>query len=104
MPNPTPLPPPPLTTWQIIWRNLVALAVGVLALFAVAEQQFGQTAYLGFVDLFLGLITMVAYQFRRRWPFAVAMFAVNDPSLARKLDAFRQKQTAVSRGMRVPPA
>jgi len=36
--------------------------------------------------------------------FAVAMFAVNDPSLARKLDAFRQKQTAVSRGMRVPPA
>jgi 5-(carboxyamino)imidazole ribonucleotide mutase len=36
--------------------------------------------------------------------FAIAMFAVNDPSLARKLDAFRQKQTAVSRGMRVPPA
>ena len=75
MPNPTPLPPPPLTAWQIIWRNVVALSIGTVAWFAVAEQQFEEAAYLGLLDLTLGVITMVAYQFRRRWPFAVAMFA-----------------------------
>ena len=55
MPNPTPLPPPPLTAWQIIWRNVVALAIGAVAWFAVAEQQFEEAAYLGFLDLFLGV-------------------------------------------------
>jgi len=36
--------------------------------------------------------------------FAVAMFAVTDPAIARKLTAFRQKQTTTSRAMHVPPA
>ncbi|MCC6379270.1 MAG: 5-(carboxyamino)imidazole ribonucleotide mutase [Burkholderiales bacterium] len=35
--------------------------------------------------------------------FAVAMLAVTDPALARKLAAFRVKQTGVARAMRVPP-
>ena len=35
--------------------------------------------------------------------FAAAMLAVADPALARKLTAFRQKQTATARAMRVPP-
>jgi 5-(carboxyamino)imidazole ribonucleotide mutase len=35
--------------------------------------------------------------------FAVAMLALDDPALARKLAAFRQKQTALARAMRVPP-
>jgi 5-(carboxyamino)imidazole ribonucleotide mutase len=35
--------------------------------------------------------------------FAAAMLAVADPALARKLAAFRQKQTANARAMRVPP-
>jgi len=35
--------------------------------------------------------------------FAAAMLAGADPSLARKLTAFRQKQTATARAMRVPP-
>jgi 5-(carboxyamino)imidazole ribonucleotide mutase len=35
--------------------------------------------------------------------FAAAMLAVADPALARKLAAFRQKQTATARAMRVPP-
>lgn len=75
MPNPVPMPPPPLTTWGIVWRNLCALTIGAVAWFAIAERQFEHAAYLGFLDLFLGAVTMVAYQFRRRWPFAVAMFA-----------------------------
>jgi 5-(carboxyamino)imidazole ribonucleotide mutase len=36
--------------------------------------------------------------------FAVAVLAAADPSLARKLAAFRQRQTAAARAMRVPPA
>lgn len=35
--------------------------------------------------------------------FAVAMLATTDPALARKLAAFRAKQTATARAMRVPP-
>lgn len=69
------MPPPPLTKWGIVWRNLCALGIGAVAWLAIAERQFEHAAYLGFLDLFLGLLTMVAYQFRRRWPFAVAMFA-----------------------------
>ncbi|HEY7904322.1 MAG TPA: 5-(carboxyamino)imidazole ribonucleotide mutase [Casimicrobiaceae bacterium] len=36
--------------------------------------------------------------------FAVAILAATDPVLARKLAAFRTKQTAAARAMRVPPA
>jgi 5-(carboxyamino)imidazole ribonucleotide mutase len=36
--------------------------------------------------------------------FAVAMLAATDPSIARKLLAFRQKQTTAARATRVPPA
>ena len=35
--------------------------------------------------------------------FAVAMLAATDPALARKLAAFRVKQTGAARAMRVPP-
>jgi 5-(carboxyamino)imidazole ribonucleotide mutase len=35
--------------------------------------------------------------------FAVAMLAAGDPALMRKLTAFRLKQTAAARAMRVPP-
>jgi len=35
--------------------------------------------------------------------FVAAMLAASDPALARKLAAFRQKQTATARAMRVPP-
>jgi 5-(carboxyamino)imidazole ribonucleotide mutase len=36
--------------------------------------------------------------------FAAAMLAAGDPSLARKLAAFRLRQTTLARAMRVPPA
>jgi 5-(carboxyamino)imidazole ribonucleotide mutase len=35
--------------------------------------------------------------------FAVALLAATDPALAKKLAAFRSKQTAAARAMRVPP-
>ena len=36
--------------------------------------------------------------------FAIAMLATFEPTLARKLAAFRQKQTSNARAMRLPPA
>jgi 5-(carboxyamino)imidazole ribonucleotide mutase len=36
--------------------------------------------------------------------FAVAMLALNDAALARKLATFRKQQTAAARAMRLPPA
>src|SRR5690242_18902606 len=36
--------------------------------------------------------------------FAIAMFAATDPSIARKLAAFRQKQTTDARARQLPPA
>ena len=35
--------------------------------------------------------------------FAVSMLAATDPAIARKLAAFRVKQTTIARAMRVPP-
>jgi 5-(carboxyamino)imidazole ribonucleotide mutase len=35
--------------------------------------------------------------------FVVSLLAAADPAMARKLVAFRQKQTTVARAMRVPP-
>ncbi|MEO5700944.1 MAG: 5-(carboxyamino)imidazole ribonucleotide mutase [Casimicrobiaceae bacterium] len=35
--------------------------------------------------------------------FAIAMLAADDPALARKLAAFRTRQTTAARAMRVPP-
>jgi 5-(carboxyamino)imidazole ribonucleotide mutase len=35
--------------------------------------------------------------------FVIAMLAAGDPSLARKLAAFRLRQTTIARAMRVPP-
>jgi signal transduction histidine kinase len=70
-----PFPPPPLTRWQTIWRNLVAVAVGLLVWGAIAQVQWEQNPLLVVVDLGFGLLTMVAMNLRRRWPFAMAMFA-----------------------------
>jgi phosphoribosylcarboxyaminoimidazole (NCAIR) mutase len=36
--------------------------------------------------------------------FAVAIIAATDPAIAKKLAAFRVKQTDAARTMRVPPA
>ena len=36
--------------------------------------------------------------------FAAALLAADDPALARKLAAFRQKQTTLARAKQVPPA
>jgi signal transduction histidine kinase len=67
------LSPPRLTRWQILWRNLVAIAFGALLWAFVAEAQWDKSVYLVAVDLGLGAVTLVAMNFRRRWPLAMAL-------------------------------
>lgn len=69
----SPAPPPPLTTWQLIWRNLAAVAFGGAIWAAVVAQQWHDSRWLFVTDLSLGLVSLVLYQFRRRWPLTVAL-------------------------------
>lgn len=73
MPTTAPLPPPPLTRWQVVWRNLFAIGVGGVLWSAVAVAQWQASPWYCVVDLALGAITLVAMNFRRRWPLPVAM-------------------------------
>lgn len=73
MTSPTPLPPPPLTRWGFIWRNLLGLVFGAAIWGSVAQKQAHEHPWLFWIDLALGITMLVAYQYRRRWPFAAAM-------------------------------
>lgn len=65
--------PPPPTLWQRIWRTGAAVLIGLLLWFDVAEQQAEHEPVLFWLDLALGLSTLVLLQFWRRWPFPVAV-------------------------------
>lgn len=65
--------PPPLTTWQMLWRNLVAVAFGGAVWATVVLLQWRDSRWLFVTDLSLGVVSLVLYQFRRRWPLAVAL-------------------------------
>jgi signal transduction histidine kinase len=65
--------PPPLTRWQVIWRNLAAVGFGGLLWLSVAAVQWRASAVLVALDLGLGVVTLVAMNFRRRWPLAMAL-------------------------------
>jgi signal transduction histidine kinase len=67
------LGPPPLTRWQTTWRNLVAVAFGGFVWAFVADAQWDKSAYLVALDLGLGVVTLLAMNFRRRWPLAMAL-------------------------------
>jgi signal transduction histidine kinase len=66
--------PPPLRRWQVVWRNLVAVAFGGLIWLTVAKAQWHKGAYLVALDLGLGAATLVTMNLRRRWPLATALF------------------------------
>ncbi|MBA2445198.1 MAG: two-component sensor histidine kinase, partial [Nocardioidaceae bacterium] len=69
----SPAMPPPLTTWQMLWRNLVAVAFGGAVWATVVLLQWRDSRWLFVTDLSLGVVSLVLYQFRRRWPLAVAL-------------------------------
>lgn len=69
-----PQTPPPLTRWQVTWRNLAAVGFGGFLWLFVAKAQWDKSGYLVAVDLSLGLVTILAMNLRRRWPVAMALF------------------------------
>ncbi|HKE69569.1 MAG TPA: histidine kinase [Nocardioidaceae bacterium] len=70
---PTPVAPPPITTWGRIWRTGAAVVIGLAVWIDVARHQLDQAPALFWVDLTLGLTALVLLQYWRRRPFAVAM-------------------------------
>jgi signal transduction histidine kinase len=72
----SPVAPPPLTKWQLVWRNLVAFGFGAVVWGAVASAQWRESRWLLVTDLSLGVLSMVLYQFRRRWPVPVVLLTM----------------------------
>ncbi|MGH3446029.1 MAG: sensor histidine kinase [Nocardioidaceae bacterium] len=70
------LAPPPLTRWQLIWRNLVVIVVGGLLWLSVAPLQWSDHRPLFWVDLTLGLCGLALYQLRRRAPAQVVPIVI----------------------------
>jgi signal transduction histidine kinase len=64
---------PPLTWRAHLWRVGVALAFSCVFWLPAAPLQWRDTRPLFWLDLSLGLLSLVLSFFRRRWPFAVAM-------------------------------
>jgi signal transduction histidine kinase len=65
--------PPPITMWGRIWRTGAAVAIGLLVWFDVAKRQLEQTPALFWIDLGLGVASLVLLQYWRRQPLAVAI-------------------------------
>jgi signal transduction histidine kinase len=65
--------PLPLTTWQQIWRNLFAVGLGALLFAEVSARVWERSPALFWLDLGLGVASMVLLQWRRRFPVAVAV-------------------------------
>jgi signal transduction histidine kinase len=63
----------PLTRWQVTWRNVAAIGFGLLLWLPLVRAQWRTTPFLVAADLTLGLISFTLLQFRRRWPWRVAL-------------------------------
>ena len=65
--------PPPLTTWDKVWRNLVAITTGITLWLFTIKDEWVNHRWLFWTDLSLGLVALIAMQFRRRWPVAMTL-------------------------------
>lgn len=66
-----------LTPGQATWLSTVfAVVIGGLLWLVVAQDQWQSARTLFWADLALGVASLVAMQFRRRWPFAVTVLTV----------------------------
>jgi len=63
----------PLSRWSRVWRMLLALLISGLAWGNIAVHQWDDHRLWFWVDLVGGLVAFVLTQYRRRWPFPVAL-------------------------------
>ena len=66
-------PPAPLTRWQQTWRNMFAIGFGALLWIPIIPAQWRFSPWLVAADFSLGVFSFVLLQYRRRWPWPVAM-------------------------------
>lgn len=72
--SPDPQPwQPPLGWWGHAWRTVLVLLVSLLAWSVAASQQLDRGAGWVVLDVVVGVAALVAVQWRRRAPFAVAV-------------------------------
>lgn len=64
---------PRLHWWSHVWRITLVVLVSALAWSIYAKPEWDENRALFWVDLAVGLASLVVMQFRRRWPFAVAL-------------------------------
>lgn len=64
---------PPLTIAGHLWRTTLCLVISAVAWAEVADEQWEFAPWLLYVDLALGVLSLVLVFWRRRWPFAVAL-------------------------------
>lgn len=65
--------PPPLRWWNHAWRYLVVVAISGFSWFEVAQWQWDNERWWFWSDLALGLISLVALGWRRKYPVFVAV-------------------------------
>ena len=63
---------PPLTWRSHAWRTAGVISISAVLWPATAKLQWEQARPLFWLDLGLGLVSLVLTFFRRRWPFAIA--------------------------------
>ncbi|MCL3818861.1 sensor histidine kinase [Aeromicrobium wangtongii] len=64
---------PPLTWWGHVWRGALVVLISVLAWSELAQWQWHNRQWWFWLDLGLGVLSLVLLQWRRRHPFAVAL-------------------------------
>jgi signal transduction histidine kinase len=73
---------PPLRPAGQAWRLLVSIAISALVWSTIAPLQWRQSRPLFWLDLGLGLISLVLSLFRRRWPLPVALLTAGFGALS----------------------
>jgi signal transduction histidine kinase len=63
----------PLTRWGHVWRTILCLGISAAAWAEIAVRQWQHYPVWFGLDLAVGLASFVLVQYRRRWPFPVAM-------------------------------
>ncbi len=75
-------PAAPLARWQQTWRNMVALGLGALLWLPLVQAQWRLTPWFVAADFTLGVVSFVLLQYRRRWPWSVALLTTLASSLS----------------------
>ncbi|WP_235503276.1 sensor histidine kinase [Aeromicrobium sp. Root495] len=64
---------PPISTWGHVWRTALVVLISALAWWDLGRWQWDNARWWFWLDLGLGLASLLLVQYRRRWPVTVAV-------------------------------